>query len=323
LAAPARAEPETVLRLATVIPDGTPWALEVKAFARNVESGSNGRLRVKVYYNGVVGDEDEVGRRIDRNQLDGSLSSHAFCDRIAPSMRITSLPALFNTREEAVDVMSKLQPTFEAEAHRAGYALPAVMSVGPIVIFSRVSVRTMDEIRRLKLWVWSLDEVAIAASQAVGLKVVPLSLYDAAHAYDEGKVDGFFATPASALAFQWSARSRYLLDLRQGYLWGCLAIAERFYQRLPSELQAVIREQGAILRERSIEVSRQVDEELLHGLFEKQGVTLVTVTPNVRAAYFAASRAARERLSDTLIPRALINRVQQMLVDFHAENAKP
>ena len=48
VAAPARAEPSIKLRFATIAPEGTGWAREVKAFAREIESGSDGRVAIHV-----------------------------------------------------------------------------------------------------------------------------------------------------------------------------------------------------------------------------------------------------------------------------------
>ena len=48
------------LRIATPAPDGTAWAREAKAFAREVELKTNGGLRMKFYWGGVAGDDVEM-----------------------------------------------------------------------------------------------------------------------------------------------------------------------------------------------------------------------------------------------------------------------
>ena len=63
----ARAQPAaepTVLRMAAIAPEGTSWARELKAFARNLERATDGAVRVKWYLGGVAGDEAEEVERI-------------------------------------------------------------------------------------------------------------------------------------------------------------------------------------------------------------------------------------------------------------------
>ena len=63
------------LRFASVAPEGTGWAREFKAFARDAEAFSNGQVRVKWYFGGIAGDESVVPERIKRGQLDGEAAA--------------------------------------------------------------------------------------------------------------------------------------------------------------------------------------------------------------------------------------------------------
>ena len=156
----------------------------------------------------------------------------------------------------------------------------------------------------------------------MGLQVVPLPVADAARAYDTGRVDGFLAVPLAALAFQWSSRARYLTDLRGSYIWSCLVVTERSLQRLPTPYQDALRVAASRARERFEEMGRRTDEALLGGLFAKQGATSVPVSNSFRAEYIAAARDARDKVSDRFVPKALVDRVLQMLADYRIEHDK-
>src|SRR6187399_1902252 len=79
---------DQVLRIGTIIPDGTAWAREVKALGREVESETRGGLRMKWYMGGVAGDEMEMAERVKRGQLDGILSGSVLCEKLAPSLQV-------------------------------------------------------------------------------------------------------------------------------------------------------------------------------------------------------------------------------------------
>src|SRR5207253_2207055 len=79
-AVPALAD-NHVIRIATIVPDGTAYAREFRAFARELESVTNGSTKVKIYFGGVAGDELQVFDRIRRGQLDGVVSGGIICER--------------------------------------------------------------------------------------------------------------------------------------------------------------------------------------------------------------------------------------------------
>jgi TRAP-type C4-dicarboxylate transport system substrate-binding protein len=316
------ADEPTVLKFASIAPDGSIMAQEIKRWGQDIDTLSGGRVHVKWYLNGVAGDELEQGDRMMKGQLDGSAGGQMFCNRIIPSMRVTRLPGMFQSRDEAADAINRLNTTMVKEAHEHGFALLTAVSLGPDVIFTRTPVHNLAELRKVKLWRWDLDEVGIATSREMGLQVVPLPVADAARAYDNGRVDGFLAVPIAALAFQWSSRARYLTDLRGSYIWSCLVMTERSLQRLPTAQQDAMRTAAARARERFEEMGRRTDEALLGGLFAKQGAKSVPVSDAFRSEYVAAARAARAKVTDRFVPKELIDRVLQMLADYRIEHDK-
>src|SRR5581483_2060377 len=161
---------------------------------------------------GIAGDEVAALERIRKGQLDGAALSFG-CMRIAPSLRVQRLVGLFQNRAEAVYVIDLLRPTVIEELQRSGMVALALGAFGTDILFTRTPVHNLAELRRLKLWIWSLDPVVGPELEAMGLKAVPTPLDEAGRAYDDGRIDGFIGVPTAALAFQWSTRVRYFTDL--------------------------------------------------------------------------------------------------------------
>lgn len=165
-----------------------------------------------------------------------------------------------------------------------------------------------------------LDTVSNLMMTTLGLKVVSLPITDAARAYDEGRIDGFLGTPTAALAYQWSARARYFVDLRAGYVSGCLLLAKRAFDALSFDEQQVVRAASAKLAVRFEDAGHVADAQLLGGLFEKHGLAKLTVSPGFRTEFYQAARRAREQLGDRLVPKALLAQVLGWLSDYRAEH---
>jgi TRAP-type transport system periplasmic protein len=317
--ASAAADP-VVLRLASPAPDGTSWAREGRAFARDVESTTHGAVKFKFYLGGITGDEVETAERIRRGQLDGIASGGAICMKLAPSMRVLRVLGLFQSRDESAYVSGRLRSTLDEEFRKAGFSNVGEMGVGPDTIFSTTPIRTMDDLRKTRMWVWDLDEVLRIEAEAMGIRPVALPLHGAARGFDEGKLDAYFAVPTAALAFQWAAQMHYATDLRAGFLRGCILLSNRAFDALPVDAQQAVRSAGAKLIARLEDLGRRQDDDLMGGLFERQGLKPVPVTPQFRAEFFEAARKAREKLGDKLVPPALLQRVLGMLADYRAEH---
>jgi TRAP-type C4-dicarboxylate transport system substrate-binding protein len=313
----ARAD-RTVLRLATAAPDSTSWAKELRAFGRDVEASTDGQVVLKWYMGGVAGDEKEALDRIAKSQLDG-MASGIECAQVSPSMRALNVPGIVQGRDEANYVSQKLQARFAAEAQKNGFALLFTAGLGPTMVFSRTPVRTMSELRTIKLWRWELDQWGVMATQEMGMPVQPASLDAATRLYEDGKVDGFTTMPSAALAFQWSTQAKYITPLPVGYVQGCMLLANRAWDRLTQKQREAVMAAAAKCAHRFEEVGREQDAQLLGSLFERQGLKMVPLSPSLRAQYFEAARAARERLGDKLLTRALLDDVMRLLADYRAE----
>ncbi|MGZ5915533.1 MAG: TRAP transporter substrate-binding protein DctP, partial [Hyphomicrobium sp.] len=277
---------EVTLRMGTMAPEGTAWAHEFNAFAREVESRTWGQVHVKWYFGGISGDESAMGERIRRGQLDGAASGGPLCESLAPSMRVMRVVGLLRTPEEATYVAGRLWSIFEAEFHKSGVVGLGTSTLGPHILFSRTPIRSLAEFKNTRFWVWDRDDVLRAELGMAGANMVALPVADAYRAYDEHRIDGFIAPASVALAFQWSALARYVTDLRLDYISACFVIAERAFDPLPLPARSVIRSAGSKLAVRFANIGAQQDALLLDSLFNKQGVTTEPVDPRFATDFF-------------------------------------
>jgi TRAP-type C4-dicarboxylate transport system substrate-binding protein len=179
-------------------------------------------------------------------------------------------------------------------------------------------VHNLAELRRLKLWRWDLEPEGVEVARALGLQVVPLPLAEAGRAFEDGRIDGFIALPLAALAFGWTVQAHYLTYLRISYLPGGVVVSARALQALPPPYRDIVRAEGAALLARVDEAGRLADKQLLGGLLQKQGMTVVPVSDSFRSEFFAAAKAARDQLQMKMLPRQLLDRVLKQLAEYRA-----
>jgi TRAP-type C4-dicarboxylate transport system substrate-binding protein len=227
---------------------------------------------------------------------------------------------LFQSREEWQYVMSRLLPDLDKEFAQNGFTNLGIGSFGDVMFFARKPIHTLDELKGQRLWTYDLDQMETWMLRSMGLNIVPLPLDKALPAYDEGRVDGFIATPTAALAFQWSARARFYSDLAAAELPGCIVVAQRTWDALSIEHRHALTKAVAKFVGRFRELGRLQDDALLGGLFERQGLHRSVADAPLRASFMATSRAVREQVGAQWVSRELLTRTLSWLADYRSEH---
>jgi TRAP-type transport system periplasmic protein len=316
----AAAEPVT-LRMSAIAPEGTAWARELRAFSRDVETRTTGRVRIKWYFGSITGDEMATLERVRRGQLDG-LAGSQVCDRLAPSLKVSRVMGLLQSYEEATYVMGRLRLQLDSEFKKSGFT-GWVAGLGSEIIFSNKPVRSMQDLGSLKLWLWSLDTIMAAQLRALSINIVHTPIEDTLRSLESGAIDSLNTIPQAALAFRWSPRVSYFTELRTGFIMGCIAFANRAVDSLSLPDQTALRDATAKLRVRIDDLGRATDEQLLNGVFEKQGLKKVPVSDTLRAQFFNAARGVRQHVRADQVPPDLVQKVETWLADFRAERMRP
>jgi len=304
----------TVLRMATVAPEGTAWSREFRAFGREVTYATGDKVHIKWYFSGVAGDERECVQRIKREQLDGAIGSGNLCAELAPSMRALAIAGLFHDADEAISVMNRMKPHLDAEFFKSGFINVAEAGMGFHVLLSRTPIRTLADLKKSRYWVWDLDQTLVNQLPDI-VHLVPLPVEGAARAFDENKVDGFIALPTASLACQWSTQAHYYSPLKVSFLPGCMVISVRAFDSLSSSAQQEIRAAAAKLQLRIEDAAKGQDQLLLSGLFARQGLQASPLSEAFVADFTRAAHEAEERV-DKILPPGARSEVTKLLGEY-------
>ena len=320
----ATADGEHVIRISSIAPEGTAYARALRSLGADVQTETHGRVRIKTYFGAIAGEERDAWGRVQRGQIDGVASAAMLCEELSPTMRVMRLPGLFRSREEAVAVLNRIKPLTDKEFEKAGARNLGGVMVGPVILFTREPVHSFADIKQHTFWIWDADKVMTPVYPVLGFSVLPLPIYEAAHAFEEKRHDGFVATPAAALAFQWSTLARYYEPMPIAYLVGCLVVANRALDELTLPDQQALQGAAAKAIIHIDEAGREMDAQLLGGLFEKQGLHRVTPSSQLQVEYdVSAVRARAELMAHHKIDPELLGRVEQMLAELRAHERHP
>ncbi|HJV96602.1 MAG TPA: TRAP transporter substrate-binding protein DctP, partial [Albitalea sp.] len=240
----AHAEETYVLKFATLAPQGSTWMNIITDWASQVEKDSGGRLKFKLYGGGVSGDEPDVLRKIRFGQLQGAAMTGHGIGYIYSPARVLEIPFLFRNYDEVDHVRAQLMPQFRAGFHDSGFELLGWMEVGFVQLFSREPIYSLDDMKKRRIWLWQGDPLGDAFFSASGISPVPLPITEVFTSLSTGLIDTTIAPPLGAIALQWFSKTPYMTDIPVMDGIGGLIVSRQFFDKLPPDLQALLRKTG-------------------------------------------------------------------------------
>ncbi|RME47793.1 MAG: hypothetical protein D6795_13645, partial [Deltaproteobacteria bacterium] len=113
------------LKLATILPERTPWTEYLRTVARQVEEATDHALTFRFYLGGVRGDERKLFEALQAGRIDGGLFSSTLIGKIYPSCRVLDILGFWREKpEKAFDLIRKeMFDTFTAGFRERGFVL--------------------------------------------------------------------------------------------------------------------------------------------------------------------------------------------------------
>ena len=145
---PARAEALT-LRIATLAPRNSTWMKFFNRMGRDLKKQTGGKVKIKFYPDGSMGDEALVVEKMRLGQLHGAAITNVGLGKIQPALLVQQLPMLFKNYKEIDCLRAKMNDKFSALMEEKGYVALAYGDVGFIYMFGNKELRTLNSVSLL------------------------------------------------------------------------------------------------------------------------------------------------------------------------------
>ena len=249
-----------VIKIATLVPEGSQWMNDMRAGAAEIKKRTDGRVTFKFYGGGVMGSDKSILRKMRVGQLHGSTFISSGLAGRYDDLQIYSLPLLFYDLDEVDFVRETMDPIFKQGMEDAGYKSFGFAEGGFAMLMSNVPVRTLEDLSGQKVWVPEGDAISFAAMQALGLSPVSLPITDVMTGLQTGLIDIIASSSVAAVVFQWHTKVKYVTKLPIAYLTATLAIEKRAFDRLSIDDQAIVTDVFERIYANFGVVNRQDDE---------------------------------------------------------------
>jgi len=306
------------IKVASIAPDGSSWMRAMRDGAERIRSATDGRVSIKFYPGGVMGDDAQILRRIRVGQLHGgAFTAGGLADRY-PGLSLYGIPLLFRSLDEVDHIRAMLDPELIAGLEAAGFVSFGFIEGGFAQLMSNTPTRSVDDMRRRKVWIPSGDDISMLALQAVGLSPVALPVTDVLTGLQTGLLDVVASSPVVALVLQWHTKVKYVTDLPIAYSMGIFAIDARTFDRMSAADQQIVRSvMGEVVK--GLDAAARTDNERALQAMYDIGIEPVTVDTSNLDAWRAAVEDIYPRLRGREdIDSALLDRLLGILREYRA-----
>lgn len=182
--------PELILRYADNQTEDYPTTKAAEYFAELVEERTEGKIRIRVYPNGQLGDEISVYQQIQFGGVDFTRVSAGTLAEFVPEAELLQLPYLFTDADHMWRVLDgEIGEELMDAVRSSGVVGLSWFEAGARNIYTRTPVHTLGDLAGMNIRVQESDLM----SQAVrlwGAEPVQLTYSDVYSALQTGKIDG-------------------------------------------------------------------------------------------------------------------------------------
>ena len=289
LVAPAFAEINA--KFAVTLSDKTHQGQGVARFVELVDKKSQGRIKIKPFYNGSLGNDVQVTSSLQGGTIEFTVPQTSTLTGMIKEFEILDFPFLFASEQDAENVLDG------ATGQKLLDKLPAKGLVG-LAYWENGFFNATNSKRPIQKWedLQGLKFRAVQAKisqetvKALGANPVPLAVPELYTALETRTVDGQGTPSAVIAALKLNEVQKYLSLTKHSYGAFLPLVSKKFWDSLPPADQAVLREAAVEARAFQRSVARDQAKSAETTMASK-GLLINDITP-----------AERKRMRDQVKP---------------------
>jgi TRAP-type C4-dicarboxylate transport system substrate-binding protein len=308
-------EKNMVIKMATLAPNGSSWMKTFNALNNEVMQKTGNKVQVKIYPDGVLGDETDMLRKMQMGQIQGAALSSGGLSLLFKEIDVLQIPFLFQTYEEVDSILTKMDSFFRKGFENNGYMFLGWSEAGFVYLMSNSPISSVSDLKKVKVWIWEESPMSKAIFGEAGVSAIPLSVPDVLVGLQTRMVDVVYTPPTLAISLQWFTKIKYLTDVPLVYLVGGIVVSQETFKRIPSAFQNILIESSKRHLDQLKAVTRNENREAIKVMM-KNGVKIVTSSQEQIEEFKKLSNKAMGRISGQTFSKNILDEVTSLLGDY-------
>ncbi|HXU70984.1 MAG TPA: TRAP transporter substrate-binding protein DctP [Polyangia bacterium] len=317
-ALPTAARADVVIKLGTLAPNGSTWHTLLKEMGQKWEQASGGKVKLRIYPGGVLGNEGDMVKKMRIGQLQAAALTTIGLHDIAPDAQAVDVPMMIDSWATLDYVMDRMAPKIERIIESKGYVTLGWSEVGFVRFFSTKKLASLAEMQNAKMFCWEGDPASAEAWRAGGFHPVVMSSTDIVPGLQTGLIDTVAMAPLYAYSSRMFEKAKYMLDLPWAVLTGATVVRKDEWDKVPADIKPKLIE---ISREYAKKIAlevRRMDNEAMENMV-KQG--LVSVKPTDPQDFAKAAQKAYSVIRGKVVPAETFDEVRKLVDEAKAQSA--
>jgi TRAP-type C4-dicarboxylate transport system substrate-binding protein len=306
------------LKISTEYPDGNATLNELRSAGDRIKAKTEGRVTLKFYPGGVMGDGLAVQRKIRIGQLHGTFIHSGALANDYPNSQVLNAPLLFRNFDEVDAVRAQFDQELNQGFIDSGWQTYGLIEGGFAYAMTNVPADSLDTLRAQKLWLPANDPFSAKIAKAFEINPIALNIGDVLTALQTGAINAIVAPPVGAITLQWYSKTQYLTNAPFMYTYGVIAVSNKALRGISEEDLRVIHEEFTATSQVLDELARADNLKAFDAL-GKLGIDIQTLSAPVRKEIEDEASEATEKLIESgEFEQSLYDRVFEVLTDFRA-----
>jgi len=315
LVSPLWAQRKITIKMASPIPENTPWGRYFSQMANDWRNITNGEVELIVYHNGVAGNESDVVRGLKLNQIQAAVLSTLGLFEISPEIMTLSCPFLIRNDDELDLILSEVTGGLEEKINSKGYFTLAWARVGWVKFFSKSPVFTPADLKRQKLGTNADQAELNQVFKAMGFQLVPVERNDILIALSSNMVEAVFQSPVAVGSTQAFGLAKNMASINVAPFLGAVIFNQRAWRSIPDKykpqmIEAVRRNEAKLDRD-----IRKLEDDMIK-TFGNYGLKVNQLSPQQEQLWYDEIGRAMPGLIGTVFDRNVYERVEAVLQNY-------
>jgi len=307
------------IKMATLAPSGSSWLKNLRTMGKEIEKGANGHSRFKVYGGGIQGTEMDVLKKMGNSQLHAGVFTGPTLGLIVPDFRVMELPGLFRNYKEVDYVWNIIRENITNQFFQKRYIFMAYMELGFVNIFTNHNIHSVDDFKKLKMWVFQGDPLSKAMAENFDISPIPLQIGDVRTALQTGMIDSCYASPLASIAMQWFSKVQYMLEPAITYSAGAMIFSKRRWDKFSPEMQQIIRKAAGRMEAKSLADIREDNRDALDTIRNEGAVGVSVLASDKAKEVQVLSKKVWDKMAGKLYSKDILNTVTNALAEYRAK----
>ncbi|MBN1647456.1 MAG: TRAP transporter substrate-binding protein [Spirochaetales bacterium] len=228
-----------VFKYAHTQSESHPRSKSMVFFKDQLEKATNGRIKVELYFNGVLGKEAEVFDMVKLGTVQGSRGG--LFERANKKFLIYTLPFMFENTDQVIKVMnSEMGAEINKGALENGLYIPATGVAGGFrnITNNVRPIKSVADVKGMKMRTPPID-MTLKTFAAIGASPQQVAYTETYMALKNGVVDGQENPFSNTADMKFYEAQKYLSVVNWQIHPDPFYVSPKFYDSLPADLKAV------------------------------------------------------------------------------------